>query len=350
MNRLIRFITALGLLGLALFQAKAMGEISLSLWLATGVLFTLSIFLQDNWQLLTIPLAIPLFISLYQGGNNQALALALLSLIAVINNSYVGLILWVLSGGLFLLNGFMYGWQIDLLPYICLGLVVACSREESKKPQILQEKDNIIRFDYEENLRLKKENTRIKALLANKSEALEVLDKQSYEKLGLEFKAVTAKLALLIFELKVMLEPSVISGLSTLNDLETNLSNLQKIIPSYWPELFFRETLGEILTKTALEKKAVLHLKLKKLDLKVGEKYVLNEVTRYFLEENKKLEISLEEGQAGLFYVLRPIIKEELEPRLLKLVAGIGGTIIFDEEELYIIWRVEDESSLSSTS
>ena len=132
--------------------------------------------------------------------------------------------------------------------------------------------------------------------------------------------------------------------------METNLYNLQKIIPSYWPELFFTETLGEILTKTSLERKGILYLKLKKLDLKVAEKYVLNEVTRYFLEENKKLEISLEEGQEGLFYVLRPIIKKELEPRLLKLVAGIGGNVIFNEEELYIIWRVEDESSFSSTS
>ncbi len=350
MNRLIRFIAALGLLGLAFFQAKALGEISISLWLATGVLFILAVFLQDNWQLLTIPLALPLFISLYQSGNNEVLALALLSLIAIINNSFVSLILWVLSGSLFLLNGFMYGWQIDLLPYLCLGLVVACGREEREISQGLEEKDNIIRFDYEESLRLKKENTRIKALLVNKNETLEVLDKQNHEKLGLELKAVTAKLALLLFELKVILEPSIISEISTLNDLETNLYNLQKIIPSYWPELFFTETLGEILTKTALERKGILYLKLKKLDLKVAEKYVLNEVTRNFLEENKKLEISLEEGQEGLFYVLRPIIKKELEPRLLKLVAGIGGNVIFNEEELYIIWRVEDESSFSSTS
>ncbi len=350
MSRLVRFVTTLSLLGLAFLQAKTMGEISFSLWLATGVLFAMAVFLQDIWQLLTIPLAIPLFISLYQSGHNEALALAVLSLLAIINNNFVGLTLWVLSGGLFLVNGFMHGWQFNLWPYISLGLFVAFSREERKEPQVLPEKNNIIRLDYEENLRLKKENLRLKALLVNKNEALEVLDKESYEKLGIELKAVTAKLALLIFELKVILEPSVIAGISTLNDLETNLNNLQKTIPYYWPEQFFQETLSEILTKTALEKKAILHLKLKKMDLKVAEKYVLNEITSSFLEGNKRLEITLEEGQEGLFYVLRPITKKELEPRLVKLVSGIGGNIIFNEDEIYIIWRADNESSLSSTS
>ncbi len=104
------------------------------------------------------------------------------------------------------------------------------------------------------------------------------------------------------------------------------------------------------MAETALEKRALLKLRLNRIELTAGEKFVISEMTKALLEENSETEVSLEEGEDGLFYTLRPVKRQEADSRLYKLVKSIGGSLLFGEEEAFLIWRTEqDEHVVNST-
>lgn len=354
---MIRFISSLSLLLLAYYKAGALLDSSLSLWIATGVLFITTVFLERSWQLLAIPLSMPLLFSLYSSGLRDPLVFVVLSLLVVLSSNSVSILVWVVSVALFIIEGLFLGFQLNTLPYLIVGLLICSVRDNKSKQRTDLTKLDLFTdgdrnlTDEEERFQLKKEINRLRSLLEERNRSIKELDTERFERVGIEVGEVVSKLSLLLFEIRVVLDEKNLSELTALNDLEDELKKLQKLVPNYWPKPFFTESLSDILNKTALNKKAILSLRLEKIGLKVGEKFVLNEITDYFLQENKEYDITLENGEDGLFYVIRPITEKVLDRRLERLIAGIGGTIIFTEDELYLIWRKEENANLTySTS
>ncbi|MFA6694327.1 MAG: hypothetical protein WCS44_05770, partial [Bacillota bacterium] len=85
MNKAVRLIAATGLLGVAYFSA-GQTDISLSLWIATALLFAITVLLEDLWQFVAVLLALPLMFLLYNSGSRDALTLVVFSLISVLSS------------------------------------------------------------------------------------------------------------------------------------------------------------------------------------------------------------------------------------------------------------------------
>ncbi|HHY19784.1 MAG TPA: hypothetical protein GX522_07790 [Firmicutes bacterium] len=353
MSRFIRLVTALSLFAFAFIKAKALTDPSLSLWIATAVLMVITVFLHKSWQFLVLPLVVPLLLYLSNAGEKELVACLVLSLLATLNNRWAAYLVFTVGGILFVVDGFLHGFAFDIVPFLCLGLFLAFIRETNQRSLSKEQRVEKAPRDHNyenENMFLRKEISKLKAALTEKSQEAPI-DSSWLKKLGEETRELSTKLSLLVFQIKAFLDPQVISTLPALSELDNQLNKLREMAPEYWPEPFFRESLSEILNKTASEKNALVHLRLKKVELGVGEKYVLNEITKSFLQKDKEYEVSLGNGEDGLFYVIRPIEKKDINERLKQLISFIQGTFIFGEDEFYFIWRQENyESNLNSPS
>ncbi|MDD2431022.1 MAG: hypothetical protein PHD88_00665 [Firmicutes bacterium] len=347
MNKAVRLIAATGLLGVAYFSA-GQTDISLSLWIATALLFAITVLLEDLWQFVAVLLALPLMFLLYNSGSRDALTLVVFSLISVLSSIKIAVGLWVIAGVLFVLEGLFFTWHLGTLPFLLLGLGSSFNKE--LKPQFLParalQQEMMLPLDQKENLQLKKE---VAFLRAHLDQRRVTTVNNDFERVGKEIGEVTSKLSLLLFEIGSLLDEGILTEIPAFEDLKAQMVKLRKVLPQTWCQTFFTDSLSAILNRTALDKKVVLHLRLKKMDLTVAEKFVLNEMTKGLLEDNKEYEISLEDGEDGLFYVIRPIDKKQLDERIEKLIAGIDGTVIFGDGNAYLIWRKENyENTLNS--
>ncbi len=351
MSRLIRFLTALGLLLIAYLTTGINTDISVSLWIATALLLAVTVFLQDSWQIIAIPLALPLLIAVYHVNNRELLCQVFLSLLAALNNNYASLLCWGLATLLFAFEGITQGWQLITLPYLCLGIFLAgykgSEKIEVSRPNV---QEALVNYNYEEHQQLKREVARLKAALTEERALKREINEEDLAKIGHDIGEITAKLSLLLFEMKAFLTPEQLKNIPATIGLEEQLNLLRRIIPQHWPQSFFTKQLSEILAETALEKRALLKLRLNRIELTAGEKFVISEMTKALLEENSEAEVTLEEGEDGLFYTLRPVKRQEADARLYKLVTSIGGSLLFGEEEVFLIWRTEqDEHVVNST-
>ncbi len=336
MSRLIRFLTALGLLLIAYLTTGINTDISVSLWIATALLLAVTVFLQDSWQIIAIPLALPLLIAVYHVNNRELLCQVFLSLLAALNNNYASLLCWGLATLLFAFEGITQGWQLITLPYLCLGIFLAgykgSEKIEVSRPNV---QEALVNYNYEEHQQLKREVARLKAALTEERALKREINEEDLAKIGHDIGEITAKLSLLLFEMKAFLTPEQLKNIPATIGLEEQLNLLRRIIPQHWPQSFFTKQLSEILAET---------------ELTAGEKFVISEMTKALLEENSEAEVTLEEGEDGLFYTLRPVKRQEADARLYKLVTSIGGSLLFGEEEVFLIWRTEqDEHVVNST-
>jgi hypothetical protein len=351
MSRLIRFLTALGLLLIAYFTTGINTDISVSLWLATALLLAVTVFLQDSWQMIAIPLVLPLLIAVYHINNRELLCQIVLSLLAALNGNLASLVCWGLAALLFTFEGITQGWQLITLPYLCLGIFLAGYKGNEKdlvsRPNV---QEALVNYNYDEHQQLKREVARLKTTLSEQRSLNKEINEEDLAKIGHDVGEVTAKLSLLLFEMKAFLTTEQLKNIPATIGLEEQLNLLRRIIPKHWPQSFFTKQLSEILAETALEKRALLKLRLNRIELTAGEKFVISEMTKALLEENSETEVSLEEGEDGLFYTLRPVKRQEADSRLYKLVKSIGGSLLFGEEEAFLIWRTEqDEHVVNST-